>query len=100
MSAFVVTQEVDTFLRERKSLRTGGFNVEFRVVCTDTRKVQKGDLFVALKGDNFDGHQFVTAAKQACALGAVVEREWAQKQDRNALGSGGFVLWMVDDTLL
>lgn len=38
-------------------------------VSTDTRQLQPGDVFVALKGHNFDGHQFVT---QALADGAVV----------------------------
>jgi UDP-N-acetylmuramoyl-tripeptide--D-alanyl-D-alanine ligase len=36
-------------------------------VCTDTRRVQKGDLFFALKGDNFNGNLF---AEQAIANGA------------------------------
>ena len=36
--------------------------------CTDTRKLQPGDLFFALAGENFDGHDF---AAQAIAKGAV-----------------------------
>ena len=36
-------------------------------VQTDTRKLQEGDLYVALKGANFDGNQF---AKQALDMGA------------------------------
>ena len=30
-----------------------------RGVSTDSRKVQPGELFVAVKGDRFDGHEFV-----------------------------------------
>lgn len=37
-------------------------------VCTDTRKIEKGCIFFALKGANFDGHSFV---KQAIEMGAV-----------------------------
>jgi len=40
-------------------------------VSTDSRTIQKGDLFIALSGENFDGHQFIdeVAAKGAgCAL--------------------------------
>jgi UDP-N-acetylmuramoyl-tripeptide--D-alanyl-D-alanine ligase len=38
----------------------------------DTRTLQPGDLFVAIRGDRFDGHDFVAAALAAGAAGAVV----------------------------
>jgi len=38
----------------------------------DTRSLQPGDLFVAIRGDRFDGHAFVAAALAAGAAGAVV----------------------------
>ena len=38
----------------------------------DTRTLRPGDLFVAIKGERFDGHAFVTAALAAGAAGAVV----------------------------
>jgi UDP-N-acetylmuramoyl-tripeptide--D-alanyl-D-alanine ligase len=38
----------------------------------DTRTLKPGDLFVALKGDNRDGHEFVRAAFEAKASGALV----------------------------
>ncbi len=43
------------------------------VVC-DSRRVQPGDLFVAIPGVAVDGHQFVAQAFAAGAVGAVVER--------------------------
>jgi UDP-N-acetylmuramoyl-tripeptide--D-alanyl-D-alanine ligase len=95
-----MTPEVDTFLRDRKALRAGGHGAAFERVCTDSRTLKAGDLFVALKGDAFDGHQFVLGARKAGAAGAVVSREWATGQDRAALTASGFCLWMVDDTLL
>jgi UDP-N-acetylmuramoyl-tripeptide--D-alanyl-D-alanine ligase len=45
-----------------------GSNVEFSRVATDTRSIQPGDLFVALKGERFDGHSY---AQQALDQGAV-----------------------------
>jgi len=44
-------------------------------ISTDTRNLHKGDLFVALEGENFDGHKFAAQAvsKGACAL--IVERQ-------------------------
>lgn len=44
-----------------------GTDVEFARVATDTRTLQPGDLFVALKGERFDGHRF---ARQALDSGA------------------------------
>ncbi len=49
-----------------------GEDLSVERVCTDSRKVQKGDIFVALSGDNFDGNQFVGTAKQAGAVAAIV----------------------------
>jgi len=39
-------------------------------VTTDTRDLQQGDLYIALKGERFNGHDFVSAAEQggACAI--------------------------------
>ncbi len=41
-------------------------------VCTDTREIQPGDLFFALPGEQFDGHDFVDAALSGGAAAAVV----------------------------
>lgn len=43
-------------------------------VCTDTRKLEPGCLFFALKGANFDGHDFIGKAFELGASAAVVER--------------------------
>lgn len=51
-----------------------GRDVEFDSVCTDSRKVVTGDLFVALSGPHFDGHDYVQAACEAGAVAAVVSR--------------------------
>ena len=40
----------------------GGNDSEFLNVNTDSRRMQQGDLFVALKGERFDGHDFATLA--------------------------------------
>ncbi|KJS01374.1 MAG: UDP-N-acetylmuramoylalanyl-D-glutamate--2,6-diaminopimelate ligase [Peptococcaceae bacterium BRH_c4a] len=47
----------------------------FRTVSIDSRKVKQGDLFFALRGDRFDGHDFVPRTLEAGALGVVLERE-------------------------
>jgi UDP-N-acetylmuramoyl-tripeptide--D-alanyl-D-alanine ligase len=45
----------------------------FRGVSTDTRTLSRGELFVALRGPSFDGHDFVAAAAEAGAAAAVVD---------------------------
>jgi UDP-N-acetylmuramoyl-tripeptide--D-alanyl-D-alanine ligase len=45
-------------------------------VCTDSRSVQKGDIFVALQGDRYDGHEFVETALREGATIALVNRQW------------------------
>lgn len=50
-------------------------NLEFGRVEIDSRKVQAGDLFIAIKGENFDGHDFVTQAFANGAITAIVERK-------------------------
>ncbi len=62
-------------------------------LCTDSRTLRPGDLFVALRGDNFDGHKFVAQAVQRGAAGAIVERNWTGKP------APDFSLLRVDDTL-
>src|SRR6185312_1609589 len=52
-----------------------GADAPYTGVSTDTRTLGKGALFVALRGPNFDGNQFVGAALAAGAVGAVVDSE-------------------------
>lgn len=49
-------------------------DIRFENVSTDTRNIRKGDLFVAIRGDNFDGHRFIGKALQLGAVAAVVDR--------------------------
>ena len=48
--------------------------VTFSGVCIDSRKVRAGDLFVALKGERFDAHEFLQAVEKAGAVAALVEK--------------------------
>ena len=51
---------------------TGG-DTEFSAVSTDSRAIKRGDLFIALKGERFDGHAFLAQAAAAGAAGVLVE---------------------------
>ncbi len=61
-------------------------------VCTDSRQVKAGDLFFALPGQRFDGHQFVNDAAKKGAAGLVVERTRVPPDCRNC------AIIAVDDT--
>lgn len=66
-----------------------GFPTQLRIV-TDTRVLQPGDTFLALRGDRFDGHAFLSDAREQGASAFVVE-------DAAALPAGAPAL-IVRDT--
>ncbi|HET7134996.1 MAG TPA: Mur ligase domain-containing protein, partial [Casimicrobiaceae bacterium] len=68
-----------------------GACVPFVRVTTDTRALAPGDLFVALRGERFDGHDFVAQAMAAGAAAAIVERTRAASLPGNLIA--------VDDPL-
>ena len=52
-----------------------GVNTEITSICTDSRKITKGCLFIALVGESFDGHKFAkSAAEQGAAAVMCHER--------------------------
>lgn len=50
-----------------------GGDVNFSSVSTDSRKISSGELFVALRGDNFNAHEFMGDVFNSGAVGAIVE---------------------------
>lgn len=54
-----------------------GGSVNIHEVSTDTRKLTPGCLFIALRGPNFDGHEFVSQAVNKGASAVVVDRQLA-----------------------
>ena len=63
------------------ALATGGTalggNPRLEGVSTDSRTIASGELFIALKGERFDGHAFVEAAAARGAAAAMVGQDWA-----------------------
>jgi UDP-N-acetylmuramoyl-tripeptide--D-alanyl-D-alanine ligase len=64
-------------------------------LSTDSRQCRPGEIFVALRGEKFDGHQFVAQVLASGALAALVEASWFEAQ-KPAPG-GNFLI--VDDAL-
>lgn len=91
MSSFPWT---DLDVRQALGLRTDRADAaaEYTGVSTDSRAIEEGQLYVALVGDRFDGHDFVADATSKGARGAVVSREPTSDADVR--------LYPVDDTLV
>ena len=64
----------------------------------DSRTIQKGELFFAVKGERLDGHDFVAAALKKGAVAAVVRKD--VPKDQFELYPENAPLLAVDDTLL
>ncbi len=67
-----------------------GADTRFTAVSKDTRSIAAGDLYIAIKGDRFDGHAFIQQAGKAGAAGALVSE----------VEAGDIPLICVDDTRL
>lgn len=67
----------------------------FGGVTTDTRKIEEGMLFVALKGERFDGHDYIRQAAERGAFGAIVNKSY----DISAIDDVEIDILAVDDTL-
>jgi UDP-N-acetylmuramoyl-tripeptide--D-alanyl-D-alanine ligase len=75
------------------ALSSGDGTVVVNKVSTDSRTIKRGELFVALRGENFEGHDFIEASAKAGATGALVDLNWAGNVPNN------FVLLRATDTL-
>jgi UDP-N-acetylmuramoyl-tripeptide--D-alanyl-D-alanine ligase len=72
--------------------RMSGADASFDGVCTDSRTLRAGELFVALRGERFDGHGFLKNAAAAKAAAALVDRQYG--------GEFPLPVGIVDDTRL
>src|SRR2546423_4312648 len=76
------------------TIENGNRDATVSRVSTDSRTLQAGDLFVPLRGENFDGHKFIQQAAERGAVGAMVEENW------NGEALKDFALIRVADTLV
>ena len=75
------------------SLSSGDGTAVINKVSTDSRTIKPGELFVALRGENFEGHDFVAASAKAGGTGALVDLKWVGNVPNN------FALLRATDTL-
>lgn len=69
--------------------RVGAPCEEICGIATDSREVQKGDLFIARAGESFDGYDFIPKALQAGAVGVLCEK-------KSSLPQGDFWLFCCE----
>src|SRR5256886_15507162 len=74
----------------RGRLLSGPHDVTFPRLFTDSREVERGGLFVALRGEQHDGHVFIPQAIEHGAAGILCERP--------PQGIDGVAVIQVDDT--
>jgi UDP-N-acetylmuramoyl-tripeptide--D-alanyl-D-alanine ligase len=77
----LVLSEVIAAIGARMRERPPGVSV--RGISTDSRTTQAGDLFFALSGPSFDGHDFVWQAIQRGAVGAVIAADRSERVSRS-----------------
>ncbi|BAH38466.1 MAG TPA: UDP-N-acetylmuramoyl-tripeptide--D-alanyl-D-alanine ligase [Gemmatimonas aurantiaca] len=83
-----------TFERVAAALGTGpSMPQPLAGISTDTRRIARGDVFVALRGDRFDAHDFLATAKDAGAAAFVVS-------DATRAVGLGVPTYVVPDTLI
>jgi UDP-N-acetylmuramoyl-tripeptide--D-alanyl-D-alanine ligase len=73
--------------------------LEPQAICTDSRQLAAGQLFVPLVGERFDGHVFLSAALEAGAVALLAQAEQLPPAALAAM-PGSVPLWLVPDTLL
>lgn len=54
---------------------------------TDSRSIQSGEVFIALRGENFDGHEYVDDVLAKGAAGAIVANDWLLERDETVRGA-------------
>ena len=74
-------------------LLSGSGETRFPAFSIDSRTVQPGELFFAIRGDRFDGHRFLAAALERGAAGAVVS-----ERPEPSAATAGRVLILAGDT--
>jgi UDP-N-acetylmuramoyl-tripeptide--D-alanyl-D-alanine ligase len=78
----------------RANQESGDGKASVERISSDSRTIKKGELFVALRGENFDGHKFVEDVAKNGAAGAIVDLKWKGKV------ANTFAILRADDTLL
>ena len=94
--AFLTSGFVKDALHGKVKLVSTSFEPSRRIsrVSTDSRAIKAGDLFVAIKGESFDGHEFIAQAVEKGAVAVLCEKY------PSAAPQEGIDIFLVEDTLV
>ena len=93
--------KIRAFLDQYKGLhfcRLDKVGLDYRNLSIDTRTLSPGDLYIAIKGENHDGHSFAEQALEKQASAVVVEKSWYES-DKIILNLSGKPVIVVQDSL-
>ena len=86
--------ELNNVLGDIRNLREGERDfLNFKNISIDSRTLLKNDLFIAIKGKNFDGHSFLPEVLNKGVKSVVIKKGMQKLLPRN------FPCWIVNDTL-
>jgi hypothetical protein len=91
MGAVFTAEEIMDITEAR--IAVGMMHEDLGEICTDTRQLKEGQWFLALRGQQFDGHDFLGEAFSCGAIGCIVE-----ERTNYPIASTSFPLLAVPDT--
>ena len=90
---------LDRIIRNTGGIFTAGDSAaEIDAICSDSRKVTRGSLFVAVKGFAFDGHEYISRAIGKGARAIVYENQEAVDFQTSAISLEGVALIKVESS--
>lgn len=95
MSAMMTMAQIGSWLAQAQPVNLGAdqAGVQIHRVHTDTRSIEPGDLFVALRGERFDANDFLAEAQRQGAVAAICQGDTAAAK----LAQAGLPGWVVPD---
>ena len=98
MSSFTVADLALGINANVEHLKAEALALVSQAINTDTRAIKNGDVFLALRGEHFDGHEYIEQAKNRGAVAAIVDENYFNQQ--TSVSENSLPLLVVADTLL
>ena len=84
--------EINNIIGFENSRNQNDKTLNFEKISIDSRTISANDLFIAIKGDNFDGHDFISEVIKKGVRAAIINK------DMQSLVPFNYQYWLVSDT--